>query len=61
MPASIEEIRAADWERASTPPLWGALQPTPLPSGEALRSWELALADYLPALLRSRAPARATR
>ncbi len=61
LPVPIDEIRAADWERASTPPLWAALQPTALPSGEALRSWELALADYLPALLRSRAPARATR
>jgi dTDP-4-dehydrorhamnose reductase len=50
----IEEIPAAAWPRASTPPAWAVLEPTPLPSGEALRPWTEALADYLPLLLRGR-------
>ncbi len=51
--APIVEIARADWPRASTPPGWGVLEPTALPSGESMRRWEEALADYLPALLRS--------
>jgi dTDP-4-dehydrorhamnose reductase len=47
-------IMAADWSRLSTPPIWGVLEPTPLPSGELLRTWQGALADYMPALLRQR-------
>ena len=53
----IDEVPAATWERASTPPAWGVLEPTPLPSGEPLRSWQAALADYLPVLRRQRAAA----
>jgi dTDP-4-dehydrorhamnose reductase len=48
----IEEVPAATWERASTPPAWAVLEPTPLPSGEPLRPWQEALADYLPLLRR---------
>ena len=51
----IDEVPAATWERASTPPTWGVLEPTPLPSGEPLRTWQAALADYLPVLRRQRA------
>ena len=50
---------ASTWPRASTPPAWGVLDPTPLPGGEPLRPWPEALADYLPMLLRQRAAARA--
>lgn len=48
----IEEVPAATWPRASTPPLWGVLAPT-----RPLRSWQAALADYVPILLRQRAAA----
>ena len=50
----IEEVPGATWQRASTPPLWSVLEPTPLPSGEPLRTWQQALADYLPVLKRQR-------
>lgn len=51
----LEEVGADTWQRASTPPAWGVLAPTPLPGGEPLRPWQDALADYLPALLRATA------
>jgi hypothetical protein len=41
------------WERPSRPPLWGVLAATPLPSGEPLRVWPDAMADYAPRLLRA--------
>ena len=53
-----EPVMAANWPRPSTPPIWGVLEPTPLPSGEPLRSWQEALADYLPTLLRQRTGAK---
>ncbi len=56
---AIVEVPASTWSRASTPPAWGVLDPTPLPGGEPLRSWPEALADYLPTLLRQRAATRA--
>jgi len=54
----IEEVPAATWPRASTPPAWAVLEPTPLPGGEPLRSWQAALADYTPTLLRAARAAR---
>jgi dTDP-4-dehydrorhamnose reductase len=54
MEVPIEEISAATWTRASAAPAWAVLQPTPLPGGEPLRSWQAALADYVPSLLRPR-------
>jgi dTDP-4-dehydrorhamnose reductase len=54
---TIEEVPSSTWQRASTPPPWGVLEPTPLPSGEPLRPWQAALADYLPMLVRQRAAA----
>jgi dTDP-4-dehydrorhamnose reductase len=54
---AIEEVPAATWPRASTPPRWAVLEPTPLPAGQPLRPWQAALADYLPTLLRARAAA----
>jgi dTDP-4-dehydrorhamnose reductase len=53
----IEDVPASTWERASVPPAWAPLAPTPLPSGEPLRRWQDALADYLPVLVRQRAAA----
>jgi dTDP-4-dehydrorhamnose reductase len=56
-----EDVPAATWPRASTPPAWAVLEPTPLPGGEPLRSWQAALADYLPGLVRERTRAGAGR
>jgi dTDP-4-dehydrorhamnose reductase len=53
----VVDVPAATWERPSTPPRWGVLEPTPLPSGEPLRPWPDAMADYAPVLLRARAAA----
>jgi dTDP-4-dehydrorhamnose reductase len=52
----IVEVPLASWARPSAVPAWAVLDPTPLPSGEPLRPWEAAMADYLPLLLRARAP-----
>ena len=54
---AIEEVPASTWPRASTPPAWAVLEPTPSPSNEPLRPWREALADYLPVLLRQRTAA----
>lgn len=54
----VVDVPASTWARASTPPRWGVLEPTPLPSGEPLRPWPDAMADYAPTLLRARAAAR---
>ena len=48
----ILEVPASTWPRASTPPAWAVLEPTPLPGGEPLRPWPAALADYVPTLQR---------
>ena len=50
----VVEVPVSTWERPSRPPRWGVLAATPLPSGEPLRSWPDAMADYAPALLRPR-------
>ena len=49
----IEEVPASTWPRASTPPLWAVLEPTPLPDGEPMRDWREAFADAVPSLLRA--------
>lgn len=49
----VEAVPADTWERASTPPRWGVLAATPLPSGEPIRHWTLAMADYVPTLRRA--------
>ena len=54
---AIVEVPASTWPRASSPPLWAVLEPTPLPDGEPMPPWQVALAHYLPALLRQRAAA----
>ena len=53
--APVEDVPLASWQRDSTPPRWGVLEPTPLPSGEPLRLWPDAMADYAPLLLREAA------
>jgi dTDP-4-dehydrorhamnose reductase len=53
----IAEIPLAAWARPSAAPAWAVLAPTPLPSGEPLRPWQEAFADYLPFLERQRAEA----
>lgn len=49
---AVEEVPGSTWERASTPPAWAVLRPTPLPSGEPVRPWQQAMADYEPILRR---------
>ena len=56
---ATEDVPAATWPRASTPPAWAVLEASRLPGGEPLRLWQAALADYLPALLRDRVRAKA--
>lgn len=51
---ALEEVPASTWQRASTPPRWGVLEPTPLPSGEPMPPWQDAMARYAPAMLRLR-------
>ena len=49
---TVEDVPGSGWQRASTPPRWGVMAATPLPSGEPLRSWPDAMADYAPTLLK---------
>jgi len=49
----VQDVSSAAWPRPSTPPRWGVLAPTPLPSGEPLRAWPDAMADYAPTLFRA--------
>jgi dTDP-4-dehydrorhamnose reductase len=49
----VRDVPGDTWVRASTPPRWAVLEPTPLPSGRPLREWREAFADAVPALLRS--------
>jgi dTDP-4-dehydrorhamnose reductase len=58
LPITIEHVPASTWERASDPPRWGVLAATPLPSGEPMRVWPDAMADYAPLLARRRTAAR---
>lgn len=56
-PAVVDDVPSSTWERASSPPRWGVLAPTPLPGAEPIRPWAQAMGDYLPALQRLRASA----
>lgn len=49
----VVDVPGSTWTRASVPPRWGVLEPTPLPSGEPMRPWPLAMADYAPILRRA--------
>jgi dTDP-4-dehydrorhamnose reductase len=55
---AVEDVPLATWPRPSTPPRWGVLEASLLPSGEPLRAWPDAMADYAPALLRAWTPVR---
>ncbi|HET9084037.1 MAG TPA: NAD(P)-dependent oxidoreductase [Candidatus Limnocylindrales bacterium] len=57
MDVPIREVPAGTWQRPSPPLRWGVLEQTPLPSGEPMRPWEAALADYVPLLRRQRSAA----
>ncbi len=48
----VVEVPGSTWQRASTPPAWAVLDPTPLPSGEPMRDWREAFAHAVPALVR---------
>jgi dTDP-4-dehydrorhamnose reductase len=48
----VQDVSAAALPRASTPPRWGMLEPSPLPGGAMLRHWRDALADEATALRR---------
>jgi dTDP-4-dehydrorhamnose reductase len=48
----VENVPLDSWPRPSRPPRWGVLAATPLPSGEPMRVWPDAMADYAPSLLR---------
>jgi dTDP-4-dehydrorhamnose reductase len=50
----VVNVPLSTWQRPSRPPRWGVLAQTPLPSGEPMRVWPDAMADYAPALLRAR-------
>lgn len=56
----VEHVPASAWMRASEPPRWGALAPTPLPGGEPMRPWPAAMADYTPVLARTWRPVGST-
>jgi dTDP-4-dehydrorhamnose reductase len=49
----VVDVPGSTWQRASTPPAWAVLEPTPLPSGEPMRDWREAFAHAVPALVRS--------
>ena len=55
---AIDEVPSSTWPRASTPPLWGVLEPTAVPDDEPLRPWTEALAADLPRLLARHQAAR---
>jgi dTDP-4-dehydrorhamnose reductase len=49
----VQDVPGSTWQRASTPPAWAVLEPTPLPSGEPMRDWREAFAHAVPALRRT--------
>jgi dTDP-4-dehydrorhamnose reductase len=49
----VRDVPGSTWQRASTPPAWAVLEPTPLPSGIPMRHWREAFAHAVPALRRT--------
>jgi dTDP-4-dehydrorhamnose reductase len=47
----VVDVPGSTWPRASTPPAWAVLEPTPLPSGVPMRHWREAFAIAVPALV----------
>lgn len=54
----LEPVPAATWTRPSTPPRFGVLLPTPMPSGIPIRLWQQAVADQAVRLRRAADDAR---
>ncbi len=54
LPVEVTDVTLGTWARPSAVPPWAVLAPTPLPSGEPLRPWAAAFAEYVPRLLRGR-------
>jgi dTDP-4-dehydrorhamnose reductase len=54
LPVEVTDVPLSTWARPSAVPPWAVLAATPLPSGEPMRPWEAAFADYVPYLLRGR-------
>jgi dTDP-4-dehydrorhamnose reductase len=50
----VEPVPAATWTRASTPPAWGVLAPTPLPGGLRLPAWQAATEAYVASVAAAR-------
>jgi dTDP-4-dehydrorhamnose reductase len=48
----VRGVPGSTWQRASIPPAWAVLAPTPLPSGEPMRDWREAFAHAVPELVR---------
>ena len=48
----VVEVPSSTWQRASTPPAWAVLEPTPLRPGKSMRPWTEAFAGRVPALRR---------
>jgi len=46
---ATEDVPMSTWTRASTPPAWGVLEPTRLPTLSGLRPWPAALAEDMAA------------
>lgn len=53
MAVPVVEVPASTWPRASVPPAWAVLEPTSMATGEPMRPWKQALADYAPAMVRA--------
>jgi len=51
------EVALDAWPRPSSPPPWGALEPTPLPGG-LLRPWQDATSEYMAVIAPGRIPGR---
>jgi dTDP-4-dehydrorhamnose reductase len=50
---AIDGVPGSTWTRDSTPPRWGVLAPSPMPSGEPMRPWQQAVADQAVELRRA--------
>ncbi|HVQ22064.1 MAG TPA: SDR family oxidoreductase [Candidatus Saccharimonadia bacterium] len=48
---AIEPVSSSSWSRASSPPAWGVLEPSPLAGGLAMPTWQAATAVYVATLM----------
>ena len=49
-PPAVEPVPSSAWSRASSPPAWGVLEPSPLPGGLSMPTWQAATAAYVATL-----------